>query len=153
MRIACPSCSAEYDVPDSLLAGGPRQMRCTRCGHLFAAGEPVSMPPPAESVAAPPPQPAAEPPPSRPETPLAPPPAPPPPLSEPPAPTAAPSFQDRIREADLTPAPRTRGSLAAAWVLSLAIVGACGWAGYRYHADIVEAWPPAARFYQAVGLN
>ena len=32
MRIECPSCQAVYEVPDALLAGGPRMVRCARCG-------------------------------------------------------------------------------------------------------------------------
>jgi predicted Zn finger-like uncharacterized protein len=156
MRIACPSCSAEYDVPDSLLAAGPRALRCTRCGHQFHAGEPVAPPPAApparpdapvlEPVAAAPSPP--EPPPA---AAIEPPPA--PPLAAPPISPPAPSFQDRVREAAMEPAPRTGGALAVAWAISFAVLGACGWAGYRYQADIVQAWPPAARFYQAVGLD
>ncbi|WP_413466168.1 zinc-ribbon domain-containing protein [Planktothrix agardhii] len=41
MRIACPSCSAEYQVPDALLASGPRLLRCARCGHQFQAALPA----------------------------------------------------------------------------------------------------------------
>jgi predicted Zn finger-like uncharacterized protein len=40
MRIACPNCAAEYEVPDSLLAAGPRMLRCARCSHQFAAALP-----------------------------------------------------------------------------------------------------------------
>lgn len=31
MRIVCPSCSATYEVPDSLVTAG-RVVRCARCG-------------------------------------------------------------------------------------------------------------------------
>ena len=31
MRIACPSCSAAYDLPEEQLAAG-RAVRCARCG-------------------------------------------------------------------------------------------------------------------------
>jgi predicted Zn finger-like uncharacterized protein len=46
MRIACPSCDAEYDVPDALLAGGAKRLRCTRCGHGFTGALPESAPAP-----------------------------------------------------------------------------------------------------------
>jgi len=32
MQIACPSCGADYEVPDALLASA-RMMRCAACGH------------------------------------------------------------------------------------------------------------------------
>jgi predicted Zn finger-like uncharacterized protein len=69
MRIACPNCSAEYDLPESLLAGGPRLLRCARCGFQFEAalpgpataaeaapaveeeGPPVATPPPGRRLA------------------------------------------------------------------------------------------------------
>jgi predicted Zn finger-like uncharacterized protein len=35
MRISCPSCATEYDVPDAALAGRNRMMRCARCGHQW----------------------------------------------------------------------------------------------------------------------
>lgn len=57
MRIACPSCHAEYEVPDAMLADGARQLRCTRCGHGFRGGLPAeaasSPPNPAPSLAEP----------------------------------------------------------------------------------------------------
>ncbi|MGE4481002.1 zinc-ribbon domain-containing protein [Acidocella sp.] len=33
MRIACPNCHALYDVPDDLIGGRPRRLRCEQCGH------------------------------------------------------------------------------------------------------------------------
>jgi predicted Zn finger-like uncharacterized protein len=72
MRIACPDCAAEYDVPDHLLVGNPRAMRCARCGRVWT-------PAPLPEAPLPPPEPeptaAAEP---QPEPPPGPPPAPPP---------------------------------------------------------------------------
>jgi predicted Zn finger-like uncharacterized protein len=176
MRIACPNCSAEYEVPDSLLASGPRLLRCARCGHQFQAkaGPDAPVPPP---PAVPSPAPAADTgPEARPTPVLAPPLAPPdpdppaPPQADlapvatptaergPPAPAAGrappplpplPPWRPQAAE----PAPRSGASLALAWLLSLAVLGAAGWATVHFHAEIVEAWPPAARLYAALGIR
>jgi len=38
-----------------------------------------------------------------------------------------------------------------AWLVSLAVLAALGWALWRYRAAIIEAFPPAARFYALFG--
>jgi predicted Zn finger-like uncharacterized protein len=172
MRIACPNCSAEYEVPDTLLAGGPRLLRCARCSHRFEAA-PAGTPPPAATPAAEvpaPPAPATEsapaeaPPAPEPEPPPAAEPAPAPapeasrPVPEPAAPPAPPPRPPRLADPLLphrTPPEPARGAtpLVLAWLLSLAILGAAGWATWHYQAEIVEAWPPAARLYQALGVR
>ncbi len=49
MRISCPGCQTDYDVPDEALAGRTRKMRCAQCGHQWSiAGD--ALPPPAEPV-------------------------------------------------------------------------------------------------------
>ena len=35
MRISCPGCGTEYDVPEAALAKGSRVMRCVRCAHQW----------------------------------------------------------------------------------------------------------------------
>ena len=52
MRIACPSCSASYDVPDRLLAGR-KALRCARCGEQWTP-PPADAPMPPEGFADPP---------------------------------------------------------------------------------------------------
>jgi hypothetical protein len=64
-----------------------------------------------------------------------------------------PPLEPPVRNRPLEPAPRTGAALTMAWLISFAVLGAAGWATYRYHAEIVEAWPPAARLYQALGLR
>jgi predicted Zn finger-like uncharacterized protein len=59
VRITCPTCSAEYDVPGSLAPG--RAVKCARCGNKWA---PVPLPEPiVEAVPEPIPEPAPPPPP------------------------------------------------------------------------------------------
>lgn len=35
MRIICPRCSAEYEVPDSFMPPGARDVQCSECGHSW----------------------------------------------------------------------------------------------------------------------
>ncbi|WP_372621232.1 zinc-ribbon domain-containing protein [Falsiroseomonas sp.] len=178
MRIACPNCSAEYEVPDSLLATGPRLLRCARCGHQFqaalpgappapeAAPPPPAAPPPAAAPeeAAPPPPPEPPPPPPEPPPPAEPPRRAPPAVDQPmgperdrPPPTRGPTRHSPIDPPSPEPSPeepeRSTAAVALAWLLSLALVAAAGWATWRYHAEITAFWPPAARLYQALGVQ
>lgn len=68
MRVSCPNCQTEYDVPDAALAGRQRKLRCAQCGTQFIAGPlvepesfgeapPVSPPPAPLAQFAPPPAP------------------------------------------------------------------------------------------------
>jgi predicted Zn finger-like uncharacterized protein len=45
MRLICPHCSTEYDVPDAALAAGGRRLRCDRCGHQWRQEGPGAAPP------------------------------------------------------------------------------------------------------------
>jgi predicted Zn finger-like uncharacterized protein len=195
MRIACPNCGAEYEVPDAMLASGPRMLKCARCDHRFQAEAPraaepgpsspeagavvspgpgavvspgpgavvspeagavvspepgavVSPEPGAAASPAPPPEP--EPPP-RPDVvaPLRPPPPEPPPSRPPP--TRGPSQHSPIEAVAADP-PRGGAALALAWLLSLAALGGAGYAAFLYRAEIMQAWPPAARLFAALGL-
>jgi predicted Zn finger-like uncharacterized protein len=38
MRLSCPSCQTEYDVPDAALTGRTRKLRCVNCGNQWEAG-------------------------------------------------------------------------------------------------------------------
>jgi predicted Zn finger-like uncharacterized protein len=139
MRIACPSCSAAYDVPDSLMTAG-RVVRCARCGGNWT---PVA--------AAPVPEPQAE--------------APQPLPDEPPAVAAAtedgpatpmlarPSAMDRLaaHARPALPPPATR--LRLAWAGSLVLLVLVAGAAFAWRGQIVDAWPPSARAYAFFGLQ
>jgi len=67
MRIECPSCAAIYDLPERLLSGGSRVLRCAACGKTWSVNPsapqdspPADDAPPAEDatpvVQAPPPK-------------------------------------------------------------------------------------------------
>ena len=130
MRIACPACAAAYEVPDRLLAGPARTLRCSRCGADFALPqvEVVAEPMTAEPAVAPPPEPpavVATPPPA---------PTPPAPMLRPEAPHAPPA------------------GLVRAWVASIAVVLAAIGALLVFHARVMEAWPASTRLFAALGL-
>jgi predicted Zn finger-like uncharacterized protein len=47
MRLSCPACQTEYEVPDAALAGRARTLRCANCGHQWqSAPPPAPQPPP-----------------------------------------------------------------------------------------------------------
>lgn len=142
MRIVCPSCSAEYDVPDSLVTAG-RVVRCARCGGEWM---------PVQTGAAD-------------QEPVAPPMNDPPPISGESIVTAAASTDtspaagaprpssamDRLALHSVRPSSRL--PLRVAWLASLAVLAFLGWAAYAWRADIVAAWPPSARMYAAFGVQ
>jgi predicted Zn finger-like uncharacterized protein len=164
MRIACPTCAAAYDVPDALLAAGPRLLRCARCSTEFPAARPEAKAP---SEAEPQPGPRPEPEPEPQPAPQAPPPEPAPPEPSPapapaadlaaaprerPLPTRGPAVPSPIEALD-APAPPGQGRLAAAWIASFGAIGAGLCALGHWQAEIAAAWPPAARLYAVLGLS
>ena len=151
MRIACPACAAAYDVPDRLLSGAARMLRCSRCGAEFALPGPEAPPPVAaapEPVVPEPPAPA--PPPPEPPAAVAPKPAPPPDPGR--APLAAPAPRESPVAVVELPAETPSPALRRAWVASIAVVvlGALGLLIFR--AEVMQAWPASTRLFMALGL-
>jgi predicted Zn finger-like uncharacterized protein len=180
MRITCPNCAASYEVPERLLQGGPRPVRCARCGTTWAPAAPAAPPPSSSAVGDPdatvavssPHRPAERPAPVRApvaEAPMTPPPAPQASPSPPPA-TERPGAPPPLR----TPPPRPpqvidpplpavgdaadggggRGGgllLLAAWVASIAAVLGMLVALWVFRVEVVAAWPPAARLFDVLG--
>jgi predicted Zn finger-like uncharacterized protein len=124
MRIVCPSCAAEYEVPASRMAP-QRKVRCARCGGAWLASEDpapaATDPDPLEFRAEPDVEHAAEP------------------------GTIMPSVtaMDRLTAT----APRTQAPvrLVAAWVMTfVALVAALG-AVIAWREPLVRAWPASSR--------
>jgi predicted Zn finger-like uncharacterized protein len=147
MRIACPSCNAAYDVPPERLAAG-RVVKCARCAESWipipvAAGPVAAIPAEAPAID-PVPQPTMDAPtmdaPAMDEA---------APSIEPPAPKTPPP-EPLVPPAE--PPRRSRAPLVAAWLLSIAVLAALGWAAIDRRADIMAAWPPSTRAYAAIGL-
>ena len=140
MRIACPSCSATYDVPDSLMTAG-RVVRCARCGGEWT---PVAGPAVADT---PEPEPEAPAPVEAPAAPL--------PDTAETSPAAPPrprlSAMDRLAAHAV---PRQSSSrLRLAWLGSAAVLVLLGVAAVAWRTEIVAGWPPSARAYAVFGLH
>jgi predicted Zn finger-like uncharacterized protein len=136
MRIDCPACSAAYEVPDALVGKG-RRLRCARCSHAWMAA-----PPPATAAPPAPTPPAAgqaliEPPPPMPALHRA------PQVIDPPLP----------RLGDVSAREASGPLLWAAWIGSLLVVVAMAAMLWAYRAEVVAAWPPAARLFLALGAD
>ncbi len=129
MKITCPNCAAEYNVPDSLAAG--RIVRCAKCATQW-----TPVPPPAAVVEPPPPEPDPAP---EPEVQT------PPPLvaESPPAPLVPPP----------PPTPARRLPLLLAWIASFVVIAGALAAAIVFRAPISHAWPPSQRVYGALGLH
>ncbi len=123
MRIECPSCGAEYNVPDRLLAGPARTLRCSRCQAEFPLPRIEAEPPPPPSAPEPEPEP------------------PPPAVPEPPPAAAEPE-----------PATPDDRRLKLAWAASvLAVVTAL--AVFVLARDsVMAAWPASTRLFATLGL-
>jgi predicted Zn finger-like uncharacterized protein len=150
MRIVCPSCVAEYDVPDSLVTAG-RVVRCARCGGEWAPVEARAAEPERETPS--PPATTIDDPPMVSDEPVGPaPPVPPIDSAAVAEPTPRPpSAMDRLALYSSRPSSRLR--LRLAWLASLAVLAVLAWAAYAWRAEIVAAWPPSGRMYAIFGVQ
>ncbi len=127
MRVDCPSCAANYDIPDHLLVKG-RKARCARCGVRFVplaadpdpiapagddAGEPVGGDDLADDVPATSATTAAE-----------------------------PLVPDRLSVQSQDPRPPL--ALQAAWGASIILLLLCGAGTVVWRDAIVQYWPAGA---------
>ena len=140
MQLSCPSCGAQYELPESLFLAGPRKVRCVKCAHAWMAGDRSAAPADAAKPETPPAAeteadtPARRPLPLRRRTPPA----------EPP--TAVPDLA-----LGLPPRRKAGRGVAVAWAASLLLLAVGCWAGWAYRADVMAAWPPSVRLYGALG--
>lgn len=153
MRLACPSCAAAYELPETLFLAGPRMVRCARCAHSWLASAPGPEPEPEpESLAEAPAEPPAEP--RLPEAVMAEadPPRRPSPLRRRAA-AAAPEPPTPLPDFSLAPPepPRRAGSVAIAWAASIALLMAGSWAGWTNREGVMHAWPASTHLFVALG--
>ncbi|MCA3360871.1 MAG: zinc-ribbon domain-containing protein [Roseomonas sp.] len=129
MLIECPNCAAAFQVPERLLIDRARPLRCGQCRAVFPMPDPRAPEPMTRQERDPPP--AAEPPVA---------PAPLPAAAGPEAPLAEPANDASTR------------LLRAAWAASIALLVGGGLAAIIKRDALMEAWPPAARLFAALGL-
>ena len=144
MRLSCPSCGAEYELPETLFLTGPRKVRCVKCAHSWMAGEREPEPPaaPAENADA-----AASP--AGADAAIEPGPRRPLPLRRRAAAEAPPPSPDL---ALLPPEPPAASrALLAAWVASFAVLIGGGWAGWTWREAVMHAWPASTHLFTALG--
>ena len=140
MQIDCPSCGAGFEVPERLLRDRTRPLRCSQCRTVF----------PMPHLPAPEPEPepmawrAPEPPPLR--VVEEPPPA---PVIEELLPEPEPAEETLAEAANEASARRLR----AAWAASIALLIGGGLTAIIKRDVVMEAWPPAARLFAALGLS
>jgi predicted Zn finger-like uncharacterized protein len=143
MKLACPTCAALYNVPDSMIGEG-RMMQCARCAHeWFARPLPAEAPLPASAPEAGPPAPEA----GTPAPEVA------PALPAPPAPIAL-APPSRIGEVPPSPEPGSllgQLPLRLAWAASLGLVVWGGYFAWTERARMAELWPPIAKLYRLFG--
>jgi len=141
MLIECPKCGAGFQVPERLLRDRTRPLRCGKCGTVFPIPEPPALEPEPLAYRAPePPTPA--------------------PVAEEPRPAPAPPAEEPRPEppaAGDTPPEAADGAgsrgLRAAWAASIALLIGGGLAAIIQREAVMEAWPPAARLFAALGLG
>jgi predicted Zn finger-like uncharacterized protein len=158
MRLSCPQCHTEYEVPDAALAGRARTLRCADCGTKFKApalpetpAEPVIETIPEPEIAAPAEAtepviadaPFTEAPVEDPAEAIEAPPAPevavkPPTPAKPGMPKPAAAAQPRPN--------RGLGVSILIVLLAIAVILA-------EHRAIGHAWPPSLRLFNALGLH
>lgn len=160
MRIACPTCSAAYDVPPERVPPG-RTVKCARCAISWipvleaTPGQPSNLLTPATLPAPPSPSgPSALPAPNVVERmgttmsgPAIPDPAPPEP--EP----AFDSVPDPVAPTPGRPVTASNRLLAAAWLLTVLVLAGLAWAAITRRADVMRVWPASERAYAAIGLT
>lgn len=141
MILGCPSCGTRYQIDPAAMGATGRQVRCTRCGHIWravpeaeqapaaASGGPAEAAPAvrAEAVAAP----------SR--------------AAAETEPTASESVLRRRKPIPYKE-PRRLANWAG-WAALAVIVAAIIGGGVVAREQIVAVWPPASKLYELVGLS
>ncbi len=115
MRITCPNCTAEYEVPSARLTPN-RKVRCIGCGTDWRPVIRAEDPAPTQ--------------------------APPPLAQDEPYPPSTLSAMDRLAAVSQ---PRSSVALRAAWVATGIILAGAIAAAITWRTQIVYAWPPSAR--------
>lgn len=126
MLIACPSCTAEYEVPASRLRPG-KLVRCARCGNKWLPAyeaEEADLPPQTADVEVRP----------EPESEMA---------------RALPEVTAMDRLAASPASPPARIGLILAWILTFVVLAGAVAATIGWRDKLIRAWPPSGRILTA----
>lgn len=150
MRIACPSCDATYEVPESRLTPG-KMARCARCGNKWlpvqqaedavAPRQPVGPGAPAMTTPSDPAAGATTEAASASTTAAS--------AIAPPVPTV--TAMDRLAAA--APQHRRRPGLVGAWAVSIVVLAGAIAATLTWRDAVVRAWPPSGRILATNGAT
>ena len=138
MQIKCPSCSAGFEVPERMLRDRNRPLRCSQCRTVFPMPDPPALEPEPVAWRAPEPAPlrAVEEPAAS-------------PVTEELRPEPEPAAETLAEAANAASARRLR----AAWAASIVLLIGGGLVAIIKRDAVMEAWPPAARLFAALGLS
>jgi predicted Zn finger-like uncharacterized protein len=130
MILSCPACSTRYLVDPALLGPEGREVRCAKCGHQWSQKPPEDQP---EAPGLPPLEPEIR------------------SISE--NEHAAPEIASPFPGANLPgfPRPAPRRTSAVAWLVLLLLLGVFA-GSFVARNEIVAAWPPTARLFDALGV-
>lgn len=123
MRIVCPSCAAQYEVPASRMTQR-RMVRCARCGGQWKPVQEAEPPRPADEAPAS----------LREDKPL--------PVAQP---DVLPPVTAMDRLAVGAPKPVRPVGLRVAWIMTIVILAAAVAGAVIWRAPITRTWPPASR--------
>lgn len=141
MLIFCPNCGAGYNVPDQILQGAGRRLRCVRCEQEWLA----SAPPDNEHPPSPPsvtiPMPATMPVYSQ-------------PVQAPAENLLVASIPAKLVRPDSEqPGGSAQTGALLAWALSVCVLISLSWGAVHWRSDVMSIWPPSKRAYQTFGLG
>ena len=124
MIVSCPTCSTRYTLSDESLGTDGRKVRCARCGHTW-----WQMPDRAE------PEPVAADAPTEIRT----------------AKPAKPAAKTKVKPPKAPRAKPARSTVIGFALLGVLVAGTLA-GGYFGRDAIVRSWPPAALFYETIGM-
>ena len=130
MRVSCPNCAAEYEVPSDRL-NTRRKVRCARCDSVWAPVQEAETIAQANETVEPPETPADNEPADQPTI-------------------GGATAMDRLAAAS---APRQSIGLRAAWVASVVLLIGSAAATVTWRGRIVQAWPASALVFGAPSVQ
>lgn len=125
MIVSCPTCSTRYTLSDESLGTDGRKVRCARCGHTWWQMPEWADPDPVVPDA---------------------------PTEIRPAKAAKPAAKTKVKPPKAPRAKPARSTVIGFSLLGVLVAGTVA-GGYFGRDAIVRGWPPAALFYETIGIQ